>query len=323
MRGRHGPPARLQKHFQPRAAAGRAERGPHRRRRPAGLRRHPGDAGRAAPSSAARIEPQPDGALARARPGRRNCRCSRRKLFLGNAGTAMRPLTAALALLAANTVAPSSSAACRACTNARSAIWSMRCASSAARWTAWARKAIRHCGWATATPQTCNWISRSACAAMCPASSSPPCCWRCRWWRGRDVVIDVVGELISTPLHRDHAQPAGALRRAGAARRLAALHHPGRQPLPLARAHPRRRRRLVGQLLHRAGCHRTASAGTDGITIEGVGLSSIQGDIRFVEAARLMGADVTRRSQPPAHPRAAPGRSRPSTWTATTSPTRP
>ncbi|MBL0920433.1 MAG: bifunctional 3-phosphoshikimate 1-carboxyvinyltransferase/cytidylate kinase [Hydrogenophaga sp.] len=32
--------------------------------------------------------------------------------------------------------------------------------------------------------------------------------------------------------------------------------------------------------------------GTDGILIDGVGLSSIQGDIRFVEAARLMGADV-------------------------------
>lgn len=32
--------------------------------------------------------------------------------------------------------------------------------------------------------------------------------------------------------------------------------------------------------------------GTDGILIEGVGLSSIQGDIRFVEAARLMGAHV-------------------------------
>src|SRR3990167_2864429 len=33
--------------------------------------------------------------------------------------------------------------------------------------------------------------------------------------------------------------------------------------------------------------------GSDGITIEGVGLSSIQGDIRFVEAPRLMGADIS------------------------------
>ena len=36
-----------------------------------------------------------------------------------------------------------------------------------------------------------------------------------------------------------------------------------------------------------------ATPGTDGITIEGVGLSSIQGDIRFVEAARLMGASIS------------------------------
>jgi 3-phosphoshikimate 1-carboxyvinyltransferase len=36
-----------------------------------------------------------------------------------------------------------------------------------------------------------------------------------------------------------------------------------------------------------------AAPGTTGITIEGAGLDSIQGDIRFVDAARLMGADVT------------------------------
>ena len=41
------------------------------------------------------------------------------------------------------------------------------------------------------------------------------------------------------------------------------------------------------------GALATATPGTQGITIEGVGLASIQGDIRFVEAARLMGADVT------------------------------
>lgn len=35
-----------------------------------------------------------------------------------------------------------------------------------------------------------------------------------------------------------------------------------------------------------------ATPGTDGIVIEGVGLDSIQGDIRFVDAARLMGAEV-------------------------------
>ncbi len=35
-----------------------------------------------------------------------------------------------------------------------------------------------------------------------------------------------------------------------------------------------------------------AREGTDGIVIEGLGTSSIQGDIRFIEAARVMGADI-------------------------------
>lgn len=35
-----------------------------------------------------------------------------------------------------------------------------------------------------------------------------------------------------------------------------------------------------------------ATPGTDGVVIEGVGTDSIQGDIRFIEAARLMGAEV-------------------------------
>jgi 3-phosphoshikimate 1-carboxyvinyltransferase len=41
------------------------------------------------------------------------------------------------------------------------------------------------------------------------------------------------------------------------------------------------------------GALATPTAGNSGITIEGVGLDSIQGDIRFIEAARLMGAEVT------------------------------
>jgi 3-phosphoshikimate 1-carboxyvinyltransferase len=49
------------------------------------------------------------------------------ELFLGNAGTAFRPLTAALALSGGHYRCP----ACRACTSGRSATWSMPCASSA------------------------------------------------------------------------------------------------------------------------------------------------------------------------------------------------
>lgn len=41
------------------------------------------------------------------------------------------------------------------------------------------------------------------------------------------------------------------------------------------------------------GAIATARPGTDGVTIEGLGLASIQGDIRFVEAAQMMGAQIT------------------------------
>ena len=65
-----------------------------------------------------------------ARPARQRARRRRRfpvkqaELFLGNAGTAFRPLTAVLALPAATT----GSAACRGCTSGRSATWWTRCA---------------------------------------------------------------------------------------------------------------------------------------------------------------------------------------------------
>ena len=66
-------------------------------------------------------------------------------LFLGNAGTAMRPLTAALALAAIGRRA-SSCAACRACTSGRSATWSMRCAQlGCAHRLPRQRRAIRRC----------------------------------------------------------------------------------------------------------------------------------------------------------------------------------
>jgi 3-phosphoshikimate 1-carboxyvinyltransferase len=58
---------------------------------------------------------------------------AQRDLFLGNAGTAMRPLTAALAVLACQQGGASRCAACRACTSGRSATWSMRCASLGCR----------------------------------------------------------------------------------------------------------------------------------------------------------------------------------------------
>ncbi len=108
----------------------------------------------------------------------------------------------------------------------------------------------------------------------------------------QDITIEVVGELISRPyieitlnllerfgvrVQRDGWQrftiPAGS--------RYAS---PGRMPVEGDAS--------SASYFIALGAIAPAAPGTDGITIEGVGLSSIQGDIRFVEAARLMGADV-------------------------------
>ena len=109
----------------------------------------------------------------------------------------------------------------------------------------------------------------------------------------QDVVIDVVGELISRPyieitlnllarfgveVQRDGWQrftiPAGSR-----------YTSPGTIPVEGDAS--------SASYFIALGALAPATAGTDGITIDGVGLSSIQGDIRFVEAARMMGAEVT------------------------------
>jgi 3-phosphoshikimate 1-carboxyvinyltransferase len=109
----------------------------------------------------------------------------------------------------------------------------------------------------------------------------------------QDVVIDVVGELISRPyieitlnllqrfgvnVQRDGWQrftiPAGSR-----------YTSPGTIPVEGDAS--------SASYFIALGALAPAAPGNAGITIEGVGLSSIQGDIRFVEAARLMGAEVT------------------------------
>jgi 3-phosphoshikimate 1-carboxyvinyltransferase len=109
----------------------------------------------------------------------------------------------------------------------------------------------------------------------------------------QDVVIDVVGELISRPYIEI---TLNLLARFGVH-----VQRDGWQRFTI----PAGSRYTSPGVIHvegdassasyfiALGALAAASPGTDGITIEGVGLSSIQGDIRFVEAARLMGADVS------------------------------
>ncbi|MDQ7745650.1 bifunctional 3-phosphoshikimate 1-carboxyvinyltransferase/cytidylate kinase [Hydrogenophaga pseudoflava] len=111
--------------------------------------------------------------------------------------------------------------------------------------------------------------------------------------RERPVVIDVVGELISKPYIEI---TLNLLERFGVSVK---RDDWSRFTIPAGS------RYVSPGLVHVEGDASSASYfialgalapardGCSGVTIEGVGLSSIQGDIRFVEAARMMGAEVT------------------------------
>ncbi|HEX7887913.1 MAG TPA: bifunctional 3-phosphoshikimate 1-carboxyvinyltransferase/cytidylate kinase [Ramlibacter sp.] len=106
----------------------------------------------------------------------------------------------------------------------------------------------------------------------------------------RDIVIEVVGDLISKP-YIDIT--LNMLQRFGIA-----VKREGWQRFTIPAGS---RYRSPGEIHVEADASSAsyfvalgAIAGVDGpVRIEGVGASSIQGDIRFVDAARLMGADVT------------------------------
>jgi 3-phosphoshikimate 1-carboxyvinyltransferase len=111
--------------------------------------------------------------------------------------------------------------------------------------------------------------------------------------REQPVVIDVVGELISKPYIEI---TLNLLQRFGVS-----VQRDGWSRFTI----PAGSRYTSPGLVHVEGDASSASyfvalgaiaparEGRDGLTIEGVGLSSIQGDIRFVEAARQMGAEVS------------------------------
>ncbi len=109
----------------------------------------------------------------------------------------------------------------------------------------------------------------------------------------QDVVIEVVGELISRPyieITLNLLERFGVtVRREGWQR--FTIPAGSRYASP-GRIHVEGDASSASYFIA-LGAIAPATAGTDGITIDGVGRSSIQGDIRFVEAARLMGAEVT------------------------------
>lgn len=240
-----------------------------------------------------RIERQPDGAL-RVHGLGGQLAAREAQLFLGNAGTAMRPLTAALALLASQhggTFELSGIARMheRPIGDLVDALRQLGCPVECLGSEGYPPLKLGN-----GMPQTLSLdqpirvrgdVSSQFLTALLLALPLVA--------QHRSIVINVVGELISRPyieitlnllekfgvhIQRDGWQrftiPAGS--------RYAS---PGRIPVEGDAS--------SASYFIALGAIAPAAPGTDGITIEGVGLASIQGDIRFVEAARLMGADIT------------------------------
>ena len=213
------------------------------------------------------------------------------KLFLGNAGTAMRPLTAALALLGGEfelSGVPRMHE--RPIGDLVDALRQLGCAIDYLGNDGYPPLRIAHASGvpplALAAPirvrgdVSSQFLTALLMALPLAAGTQP-------------VVIDVVGELISKPYI---AITLELLARFGIE-----VKHENWQRFTIAAGS---RYQSPGSIHVEAdassasyfialGAIATSAGGQKGIKIQGVGLDSIQGDIRFVEAARAMGAVVT------------------------------
>ena len=110
--------------------------------------------------------------------------------------------------------------------------------------------------------------------------------------RAQDIVIDVVGELISKPYIEITLQLLARfgvkVQRDGWARFVIPAGSRYRSP---GEIHVEADASSASYFIA-AGALSASASGPNGLKIEGVGEASIQGDIRFVEAARLMGAQI-------------------------------
>ena len=88
-------------------------------------------------------------------------------------------------------------------------------------------------------------------------------------------------------LRRDHAERDAALRRRGAAHRLALFRRAGRRLSPPGKIH------VEGDASSASYFLAAGAIGGGPVRVEGVGRDSIQGDVRFTEVLERMGAQVT------------------------------
>jgi 3-phosphoshikimate 1-carboxyvinyltransferase len=215
------------------------------------------------------------------------------KLFLGNAGTAMRPLTAALALLASTHGGDFELSGIarmheRPIGDLVDALRQLGCPVQCLGNEGYPPLRLGH-----GTPVTLKLGEAIRVRGDVSSQFLTALLLALPLVAQNDVVIEVVGELISKPYIEITLQ---LLQRFGVT-----VQRDGWQRFTIPAGS---RYRSPGSIhvegdassasyFIALGALAPASAGQDGITIQGVGLSSIQGDIRFVEAAQAMGALVT------------------------------
>ncbi len=248
-----------------------------------------------------RIEPQADGALrlhglGGALPVRQAA------LFLGNAGTAMRPLTAALALLAArhggsfelsgvarmherpiaDLVDALRQLGCTLDYSAQPGFPPLKLGTGQVQ-ALQLQQPIRVRGDVSSQFLTALLLALPLATHSAQAGSA----------QGQAVVIEVQGELISRPyieITLNLLQQFGVrVEREGWQRFCIPAHSHYRSP---GRIHVEGDASSASYFIA-LGAIAPPAPGSDGIRIEGVGLASIQGDIRFIDAARQMGAHVS------------------------------
>jgi 3-phosphoshikimate 1-carboxyvinyltransferase len=239
-----------------------------------------------------RIESQPDGALrVHGLGGRLTVRQA--LLFLGNAGTAMRPLTAALALMASEQGAEFELSGIarmheRPIGDLVDALRQLGCPVTCLGQEGYPPLRLGDGGAHTLQLDQPIRVRGDVSSQFLTALLlALPLVAR------QDVVIDVIGELISRPyieITLNLLARFGVQVRRGGWQRFT-IPAGSRYSSP-GTIHVEGDASSASYFIA-LGALAPATPGTDGITIEGVGLSSIQGDIRFVEAARQMGAEVT------------------------------
>lgn len=244
-----------------------------------------------------RIERQPDAALRVYGLGG-NLPVRRAKLFLGNAGTAMRPLVAALSVLAAQHGGAFELGGVarmheRPIADLVQALRQMGCAIEYLQNSGYPPLSLGNGSLQTLNLQAPIRVRGDVSSQFLTALLMALPLLAAK----QDIEIEIVGALISGPYVEI---TLNLLKKFGIHVQRPASH---RLVIPAGSAYASPGRIEVEADASSAsyfialGAIAPAPPGSPGLTIAGIGMDSIQGDIRFVEAARLMGADVRSEGQ--------------------------